>query len=357
MSELQIALLTIGLAAIVAVYGFGWWQQRRYRRKFGAAFKAGHADALYHDGAAKPVGHSNQPVLAEIVEEAVATPAVESALPDEPCALLDARSDFIIELILAEPGPAAMLVGLWQRKFDFGKPVQVCGLKLATREWERAIAESHTLYQRFRIALQLVDRGGAINAAKLADFSDLVLGVARHIKAQTTVPDVRETYQHAVELDAFCAGVDQMAGVNLIPPGDRMIRAMDIAQAAGLLGMTLEADGAFHMLDAQGHSLFSLINQDTVPFQHHTLETFATAGITLLLDVPRVENPTLRFDQMMHIARSLAGELQLSIVDDHRVTLGDSGLARTRTQIAGVEASMRKNGIAPGSAQACRLFS
>lgn len=357
MSELQIALLTIGLAAIVAVYGFGWWQQRRYRRKFGAAFKAGHADALYHDGAAKPVGHSNQPVLAEIVEEAVATPAVESALPDEPCALLDARSDFIIELILAEPGPAAMLVGLWQRKFDFGKPVQVCGLKLATREWERAIAESHTLYQRFRIALQLVDRGGAINAAKLADFSDLVLSVARHIKAQTTVPDVRETYQHAVELDAFCAGVDQMAGVNLIPPGDRMIRAMDIAQAAGLLGMTLEADGAFHMLDAQGHSLFSLINQDTVPFQHHTLETFATAGITLLLDVPRVENPTLRFDQMMHIARSLAGELQLSIVDDHRVTLGDSGLARTRTQIAGVEASMRKNGIAPGSAQACRLFS
>ena len=357
MSELQIALLTIGLAAIVAVYGFGWWQQRRYRRKFGAAFKAGHADALYHDGAAKPVGHSNQPVLAEIVEEAVATPAVESALPDEPCALLDARSDFIIELILAEPGPAAMLVGLWQRKFDFGKPVQVCGLKLATREWERAIAESHTLYQRFRIALQLVDRGGAINAAKLADFSDLVLSVARHIKAKTTVPDVRETYQHAVELDAFCAGVDQMAGVNLIPPGDRMIRAMDIAQAAGLLGMTLEADGAFHMLDAQGHSLFSLINQDTVPFQHHTLETFATAGITLLLDVPRVENPTLRFDQMMHIARSLAGELQLSIVDDHRVTLGDSGLARTRTQIAGVEASMRKNGIAPGSAQACRLFS
>lgn len=365
MSELQIALLSIGLVAIVAVYGFGWWQQRLYRRRFGAAFKASHEDALYHDDSARTTDpknswpgtrQSDQPALAGMVDE-TAVGSSGAALPDEPCALLDARSDLIIELTLAEPGPAAVLVGLWQRKFDFGKPVQVCGLKLATREWERAIAESHTLYRRFRIALQLVDRGGAISAAKLADFNDLVLGVARHIKAQTTVPDIHGTYQRAMELDEFCAGVDQMVGVNLVPPGDRLIRALDIAQAAGLQGMTLESDGAFHMMDEQGHSLFSLINQDTVPFQHHTLETFATAGITLLLDVPRVEDPTLRFDQMMHVARSLAGELQLGIVDDHRVALGDGGLASTRAQVAGVEASMRENGIAPGSAQARRLFS
>lgn len=358
MSELQIALLSIGLVAIVAVYVFGWWQQGRYRRKFGAAFKTSHADALYHDSAVQPVEHSYPSDLAEMV--GVAVPAAEipaAAVPEEPCMLLSVQSDFIIELVLLEPGPAAVLVGLWQRKFDFGKPVQVCGLKLATDEWERAIAESHTLYQRFHIALQLVDRGGAISAAKLADFSDLVLGVARHIKAHTTVPDIQGTYQRALELDAFCAEVDQMVGVNLVPTADRLIRATDIAHAAALHGMSLEADGAFHLLDAQGHSLFSLINQDTVPFQHHTLETFATAGVTLLLDVPRVEGPTLLFDRMMLVVRDLARELQLSIVDDHRVALGDSGLAGTRAQIASVEVSMRDNGIAPGSAQARRLFS
>lgn len=368
MSELQIALLSIGLVAIVAVYGVGWWQQRRYRQKFGATFKASHADALYHDGAANPLGpenswtgtlQSDQSALAKMAGAGAAAQVAESsaAVPDEPCALLDEHSDFIIELHLAEPGPAAALVGLWQRKFDFGKPVQVCGLTLATDEWEITLAESHTLYQRFRIALQLVDRSGAISAAKLADFRDLVLGIAKHIKARTTVPDIQKTYQAALELDAFCVSVDQMVGVNLVPRGDRLIRATDIAQAAGLHGMTLETDGAFHLLDQQGHSLFSLINQDTVPFQHHTLETFGTAGITLLLDVPRVEDPALRFDQMMNVARDLAGELRLSIVDDHRVALGESGLARTRAQVAGVEASMRENSVAPGSAQALRLFS
>src|SRR3989338_8275841 len=203
-----------------------------------------------------------------------AAPAAEmpaNPVLDGSCALLDVRSDFIIELHLAEPSPAAVLDGLWQRKFDFGKPVQVCGLTLAGRQWERAIAESQTLYERFRIALQLVDRGGAISAAKLADFRDLVLGVAKQIKADTAVPDVDETHRRATELDAFCAEVDQMVGINLVPPGDRLLAGAKIAQAAALHGMTLEADGAFHLLDAHGHSLFGLANQDTKPFRRHTL--------------------------------------------------------------------------------------
>ena len=352
MSELQIALLSIGLVAIAAVYVYGWWQQWRYRRKFGSVFKASHADALYDESAATPVEQNSRSTLAKTAAESPA-----AALPDEPCSLLNARSDFIIELQLAEPSPAAVLVSLWQRKFDFRKPVQVCGMTLNAGVWERVIAESHTLYQRYRIALQLVDRGGAISPAKLADFSDLVLGVARHISARTTVPDTQNAYQHAVELDEFCATVDQMVGVNLVPSGDRLIRAIDIARAAGMHGMTLEADGAFHLLDVHGNSLFSLINQDTVPFQHHTLDTFATAGITLLLDVPRVEDPSLRFDQMMRVANDLARGLQLSVVDDHHVPLGDKGLALSRAQIAGVEAMMLKNAIAPGSAHALRLFS
>ena len=148
-----------------------------------------------------------------------------------------------------------------------------------------------------------------------------------------------------------------MVGVNLVPHRERALTGGQIAQAADTQGMTLEPDGAFHLLDAQGHSLFSLVNQDTQPFQHHTLETFSTPGITLLLDVPRVENPALHFDQMMRVAHELARELQVSVVDDHGVLLNDSSLARIRAQIAEVETKMCDHGIAPGSAQARRLFS
>lgn len=372
MSELQTALLAIGFGVIVAVYAFGWWQQRQYSRKYGAAFKAGHADALYQESTAKPAGQIRQSPLVAMVEETVVEmiteedgttevlTVIETSVTtsfDESCALLDVRSDFIIELRLSEPSPPAVLDGLWQRKFDFGKPVQVCGLTLNAQQWERAIAESQTLYTRFRIALQLVDRGGAISVAKLADFRDLLLGIAKNIDADTAVPDLDETHAHALELDAFCAEVDQMVGVNLVPPGERLLSGTRIAQSAALQGMTLESDGAFHLLNAQGHSLFILINQDTRPFQHHTLASSSTAGITLLLDVPRVENSASQFDQMVRVAREFAKELQVNLVDDHRIVLSDSGLALIRAQIADVEAKMRDNGIAPGSAQALRLFS
>lgn len=359
MSELQTALLAIGFGAIIAVYAFGWWQQRRYQRKFGAAFKGNHADALYqetYDKSSEPV---QQFKLAEIVEDdnflpAVAAPAIP--VPDESCAILNERSDFIIELRLGEPSPASVLDGLWQRKFDFGKTVQVCGLTLTTKQWERAIAESQTLYSDFRVALQLVDRGGLISSAKLADFRDLVQGVAQHIKAQATVPDVQETMHYALQLDAFCVVVDQMVGINLMPAGDRLLPGVKIAQAAAAQGMSLESDGAFHLLNAQGHSLFSLINRDTKAFQHHTLEHFNTGGITLLLDVPRVENPALQFDRMLFVAHELAKELQVNLVDDHRAELSEAGLMRIRAQITEVDSKMREHEIVPGSAQARRLF-
>ena len=371
MSELQAALLAIGFGVIVAVYVWGGWQQRRYRRKFGATFKANHAaDALYQQSSAPLISQIQHAALAGTDEalggETIANVEITyipqlalsaTSFPDDPCSLLNARSDFIIELHLAEPSLAAVLEGLWQRKFDFRKAVQVCGFTLATKKWERAIAESQVLYVRFRIALQLVDRGGAISEAKLADFRDLVLGVARHIKADTAIPDIRETYHHALELDAFCAEVDQMVGVNLVPPAGRLLSGGKIAPAAALLGMTLEADGAFHLLNAQGHSLFSLVNQDTKPFQHHILENFSTAGITLLLDVPRIENPTRQFDQMMHVARELASALQANLVDDQSVALNQDSLALIRAQIAEVEAKMCAQDITPGSAQARRLFS
>ncbi len=372
MSELQAALLAIGFGVIVAVYIFGWWQQRKYRRKFGEAFKGNHADPLFQsppepEPVVEHVLDVNQaleieqvpevePILPEeIPPKSVLVPEVASP-PDRPCMLLEAESDFIIEFNPVEPSPASVLGGLWQRKFDFGKPVHICGLKLNTQQWERAIAENQSLYSSFKIALQLVDRNGPVSAAKLGDFRDLVLGVARAVKAATRVPDIIQSHYRATELDAFCAEVDQMVGINLLPPGDRLLPGVVIAQAAARHGMKLDADGAFHLPDEQGHSLYTLINRDAMPFQHHTLQSFSSKGVTLLLDVPRVAHPAAQFDCMVKLARELAVEWQVNMVDDHRVALTEPGLALIHEQITAVEIKMRDNGIASGSVLARRLF-
>ncbi|MDD4977819.1 MAG: cell division protein ZipA C-terminal FtsZ-binding domain-containing protein [Gallionella sp.] len=368
MSELQAALLAIGIGVMLVVYLYGWWQQRRLSHKFGAAFKASHVDALYQESPGRPASSLDE-VHHVIIDEQDPklddeddyaerdVGVVTTTLLDESCSLLNERSDYIIDLQLREPANGAVLGSFWQRKFDFGKPLQVCGLTLQSQRWERVIADGPTLYVSLRIALQLVDRGGVISATKLADFRDLVLVAAKQIQAEVEVPDIQACHARAVELDALCAEVDRMVGINLIPSGDRMLLASRIAQAAALQDLRLESDGAFHLLNAQGLSLFSLINQDTKPFQHHTLATATSAGITLLLDVPRVEDPARQFDLMTRVAQKLEQELQLNMVDDHRVVLSPSGLDLIRAQIAEVEAQMCDNDIVPGSAQARRLFS
>jgi len=357
MSELQFSLLVIGIGVIVVLYIYGWWKQRQYQQKFDISFRSSQSDALYENPEADSVVSEANTAVTEKPESTTVETETAASYIDETCSTLDVRDNFIIELNTNSPHTASALNSLWQRKFDFGKPVYVCGMTFNTKQWERVIAESQTLYKRFRFALQLVDRSGPISAAKLADFRDLVAGIAQSLNADAAIPDVDETHHRAIDLDAFCASVDQMVGVNLIPPGKRLLLGSKISQSATLLGMTLESDGAFHQLDGQGHSLFSLVNRDAKPFQLHLLETSGSAGITLLLDVPRVSNPTDKFDQLMQVAHGLAKGLQVNLVDDHNVPLSESGLALIRTRIEEIEAKMTEFGVTPGNPQAYRLFS
>ncbi len=354
MSELQISLMAIGIVVVMAVYAYSFWQQRQYRRHFGSAFKPQREDALYHN--ADKVAASDL-LGAAATEPLVASDAARVHAADEACSLLDEQTDYIAEIFPKNASSADTLVPLWQRRFDFGKSVNACGQNAATGAWEKVIAESPLSYRAFRLGVQLANRSGAVSEARLNDFSDMARDIGERLHAEMYCPDVREAVLRAQALDEFCAEVDQMIGLNLLPAGERELAGGDIARIAELHGLSLQADGAFHLLDARGLTLFILSNYDNVPFQHHTLNQMRVVGLTLLLDVPRVEQPVRRFDEMVALARLLAKDLRAAVVDDHRVTLQDTALAHIREQIAAIESRMLSGDIVPGSAQARRLFS
>lgn len=365
MSELQIGLLVIGIVVVLAVYGYSWWQQRQYRRRFGEAFQPHREDALYR---AATDNSDAEISVDEILEEAV----TDHAQPGEPaqtgvtgerrrcprdCALLDAATDYIAVLKLESPENAHVLAPLWQQRFDFGKSVNICGLKAAGETWEKVVAESLVSFSAFKLALQLADRSGAVSEARLEDFHNVVRDIASQLHAVAELPDVATASARALELDKFCAEVDMMIGLNILPSGERKFSGNEVAGVAELHGMSLQADGSFHFFDTNGHTLYVLSNYDNVPFLHHTLGQMWVSGLTLLLDVPRVEQPAQRFDGMAVLARQIAMELRAALTDDHRVALGESGLALIREQVSAIESRMLSGNIVSGSAQALRLFS
>ena len=352
MSELQISLLGIGVAVIVAVYLYNFWLQRQYQRRFGDAFRQ-HQDALYHG-----VYTKNPDTLMDEAAPVIKAPAdkTRAHAPDEVCAQLDAATDYIVEIFPVGLVSADALDTLWERRFDFGKNVHACGQNTASNEWEKVIADSHVTYNAFRLGLQLANRSGAVTAARLSDFRDLAREIGNHLQAEMTVPNVEEAATRAVQLDTFCAEVDQMIGINLLPNGGITVAASEIDQVAQAHGMSLQADGAFHLLDGQGFTLYSLCNVDTAPFQHHTFNHMRVKGLTILLDVPRVANPVQRFDEMVVLVRALAKELGATLVDDHRVVLSEGSLLQIREQVVAIAARMQAGDIQPGSARARRLF-
>lgn len=359
MSELQISLLGIGIAVVLMIFIYNWWQQRQYRRKFNAVFKHRHEDALYRQAVEIPT--EELPVVA--VEQPVPTVDI---LPDESqnvftvdpmCALLGEETDYIAVISPKSPVSADALALLWQKRFDFGKSVHVCGLSAENGEWEKVIADSHLAYTSFKLALQLVNRSGAVSESKLKDFRDLGRAIATQSHAGVALPDVAETSARAVELDKFCASVDQMIGLNILPSDEHILSGNDVARVAKQHDLSLQTDGSFHLIDTHGHTLYSLCNEDNTPFHHHTLDKVRVAGLTLLLDVPLVEQPALSFDQMVVLAQKLASEFRATMVDAHHVPLSEGGITLIRERIATVEAEMRASHIVAGSAQARRLFS
>jgi FtsZ-interacting cell division protein ZipA len=365
MSELQISLLVIGVLVVLVMYGYGWWQQRRYRRRFGATFSPQRKDALYDAAAASDagveeaeipegIGDVQEPELAGA--DASGMPAIAPA-PDQACELLDETIDFVADLRLRAPAEAGALATLWQRRFDFGKNVNVCGLRADSGIWEKISPESHAAYSAFKLGLQLADRSGPVTEVRLSDFRDMVVDIAARLEVEAALPDVAKTAALALQLDSFCADVDQMIGLNILPGGNRLFTGGEVEQAATSYDMSLQADGSFHLQDAQGVSVFSLSHFDGSPFQAHTLEKTHINGMTLLLDVPRVEHPAQRFDEMAVLARRIAMDLRAAVMDDHRIALGEPGIAQIRAHVSGIESRMLEHKVVPGSAQARRLFS
>jgi len=347
MSELQISLLAIGLIVVAGIFLYGQWQQWRYRRNIGTQFPEAGIQAAPSEHEAH-AAERQDPLI-------TAAPVTDTA--DEVCGLLNDSTDYVATMLLKTPLSSDALEMLWQRRFDFGKNVNVCGLNTGSSLWERMIQESPQSYRAFRMGLQLVDRSGSVSEMRLAGFHDMLEDIATQLQIEVKLPPVREAVQRAQELDRFCADVDQMIGINLLTNGDRKLFGTEVGNAAERLGMSLQSDGAFHLLDGSGATLLSLEASDGSTFQHHTLNQTRVDSLTLLLDIPRVLDPARRFDEMVALAQELAKTLRLTLADDQRVALSDGAIAQIRVQVASTEAMMLAGHITPGSAQALRLFS
>lgn len=355
MSDLQIALAAIGLLVVGGVYAFNLWQERKLRQRLERAFEGDHDDVLLKTATPEPAVPSAR------IEPSLGGAAVAAEpLAEEPAPVVSDGADPVIEFAadieLNEAAGDAALRELLSQLATFGKPARLLGWDEATGTWQVLGRGAHGDCRRLLAALQLVNRAGPVHAPQLNGFCDAVRAWAGRHAGEVQFDDATVALQTARELDAFCGDMDVAIGLNVVAQSGGAFSGEQVAAAALATGFSLEADGMFHWRDAGGQTLFTMENHEQEAFSEDQLAVMQTSGLTLLLDVPRIADGAAALDRMAQAGTMIAEALGGFVVDDNRVPLQEAGVARIKTQLLGICATMTERQIPAGSPRAQRLF-
>ncbi|HRF13475.1 MAG: cell division protein ZipA C-terminal FtsZ-binding domain-containing protein [Candidatus Accumulibacter phosphatis] len=394
MTDLQMGLIALGVAAVLGVLAYNKWQEHKHRKLAEALLSARQADVLLDESAAlvdDAAGVAERPGLERVepllhpqggskagpamrpaaADDAEALPAGErTARPtraDEerpavkagtvPLYLLSPAIDYIAAIEVSEPAAAYQIREAQRAALArLGKPLHWIGFNEQEHAWEAILEDTDSAYQHIRIGLQLVDRQGPVRDGDLSIFHLAMQDLATELMGFAELPLREPALQAAAQLDEFCAGVDIQIGVNVISQG-QVFPGTKLRALAESAGMTIDPEGRFARFDDEGKLLFVLINQETQGFSAESMRTMTTHGVTFLLDVPRVANGDRVLIQMVELARRFADSLHGALVDDNRRPLSEGGIEPIRRQVVQYQTAMATRQLPAGGALALRLFS
>ena len=368
MSELQLGLLGIGIAVVLAVIAYNKWQEAKLRRRADASFGSRHPDVLLRGAPstepAAPAAARDEPAFAgdERVEHTLHVPDTPPAPgpghePLPATATLDPLLDFVVELTCSRPAAGADVAYQARGLVDetLVKPVHWEGQEEGRDAWGPIGTDGR--YGRLRAGLQLANRDGAVGQEDLLAFCEAVQEVALALGAEADVPDADAALQRAQALDRFCADVDIQIGLSVIGSESHTFAGSKIRALAESGGLTIGRDGRYHRIGEDGLEVFALANLEPMPFHPETMKTLQTRGITALFDVPRVPPSGAAFRRFVDFAHQLEQSLGGVLVDDNRKPIGQAALEAISQQLEHIHRAMEDQGIPAGSPAALRLFS
>jgi ZipA-like protein with FtsZ-binding domain len=366
MSDLQIALTAVGALVIACVIAYNRIQETRFRRRAQESFSGDHGDPLLDTLTANREDRI-EPLLMPAPAEAEEPVDVRDARPGrvEPsgvpatAAPEDTREQSApIEYPAVVTSRGSLQRTALRQLLDAldgsGRRTHVMAT-VGDADWV-PLANAADGINQIRVALQLADRRGHATEDDLAAFLGLVTQWAQGVGATVQAPDFKPYLESAKDLDRFCADVDVVVGLNVVPASGEPFSGTKLHTCAEAAGFRLE-NGTFRLEDADGNRLFSLESQHGEPFDLDRLETAMIGGVTLLLDVPRLEHGVKVFDRMIDAGTQLANALGGRLVDDNDTPVTELGLEQIRVQLRGIYAAMEAKGIQAGSRVALRLFS
>lgn len=392
MTEFHASLVAIGAVVVIGVISYNKWQEWRAKKSVEQAFSPMEDDVLMSDGEPIP---RQEPVLTpfdgpDLVHDAhpraphgpldssddLPSVSVDAAMDKADHILRDAgdtdadvstarvaparaagdaprkRSpldplvDLIVPLALEAPVRGEKVTQVFHTLHLVGnKPVRVVG-ETASGDWEPVAVGG--IYRALQVGVQMATRNGSLSELEFSELASRLDQMADDLAASPQLPEMSDVIAAARALHQRVQDFDAKLSINVRANSSPWMIAT-LKPALQRQGMELRPDGKLVMPDGDGGQLFSVsVSADPAS------ET--TPQITLLLPVALVAPDREGFRAMTAFAKTIAGRLAGTVVDDVGQPLPESTLEAIGREVDAFYREMEQVGIPAGSPLAHRLF-
>lgn len=357
MSDLQLALLGLGVVVIAGVVAYNALQERRARRRAEKAFGGEHADVLLDAGARR------EPTLGTLPDEARVEPGMDGLdeapahSPERdstaagPDAVLSERIDTVATILAGDCVPHEALEALLDTLQAHTTPVHVEGM--VEGRWQPVEGIARPGWRELRAGLQLASRSGPVAEEEIAAFDETIAQFAASVNAVSQREAPAQAAARAREIDRFCADADIEVAVNVVGQFGATFALARVKALALEHGLSETGSGELVSRAPDGSTEFTVRRLDRPGVRPDA--SYAT-GLTLGLDLPHVSDPSAAFNAMVGFAEALCATLGGEMVDDNRKPLSAPGISAIRRQLEEVVRQMEAHGTPAGGALARRLF-
>lgn len=356
MSDLQLALLVLAAVLLVALYGYGKWQERQALKRMDESLRGGLGDALLQGPAAaaapaRPPAQRIEPRLTLPDEPAAAAQAAPAPLALSGLSsqwIEDPLLDCVLELrcVHAVDGVAVIDAAVPLSHLKLPLPVFLVAWDARAQQWVQP--DRFGFYSELLVAVQMASRRHALDDIEASRFVAAVQQMAVALDADFDAPEVGRIAALARDLDRLRSRFDVQIGLTL--------EAQSGAWDAPALRGAAEQAGLVNTGDARWQRFAEGGDAGAVPLLAMSCEALPARRIALELDVPVAPPAAAPLDALFAAAGELAARLGARIVDDNGRPIHPGSMPAIAEQLDKLYAEMRAAGIEPGSLRAQRLY-
>jgi hypothetical protein len=210
-------------------------------------------------------------------------------------------------------------------------------------------------FDQILLSIQLVDRQGPLLSTHIQAFQKLVDKTKNDLDGSLIWLSHSNIEDDAKELNQFCALVDHMMTLTLIPKNNSMFDNKKLINKLKTNSFKENKDGYHVFKGRDKHPLFRITSLNQQPLSFN-LDPYIQ-GILFQMDLPLTLSCKESFDVMLESITNFQKDLYCMLVDSNKKELNINHIERIRYQVEKIENQMITRNIPPGSSCARRLFS